>query len=161
MEEQEPIGSRARALLTAVVILAVITPVVARVSATRGQTGAEVEGADAHTAAVRSQRWEGLLAVGDAATRIATLPRLLRAFEAKARLVYLATLFRARDQGSIDGVLRTAEAFATLGDPAVVEQCLRVADELAARAGDREGCERVQAGGALLRDRLLAAERQP
>jgi hypothetical protein len=186
MEEREPRGSRTPAVLTAVVILAVITPVVARVSATRGQTGAEVEGPwtphvravdravaqdsatgavqawyEAHGAALRSQRWEGLLAVGDAGLRIATMPRLSRAFEAKARQVYLLTLFRARDQASIDGVLRTAEAFATLGDRAVVEQALQVADQLAARAGDPEGRERLRAVGALLRDRLLAAERQP
>jgi hypothetical protein len=98
--------------------------------------------------------------VGDAALRIATIPRLSWAFEAKARQVYLATLFRARDQSSIDRVLRTAEAFAALGDRAVVEQCLRVADDLAARARNPESRERVQVVAALLRDRLLAAERQ-
>jgi hypothetical protein len=160
--------------------------VVARVSATRGQVGAEVEGTwtpylravdravgqdyatgavqawyDAHTAAVRSLRWEGLLAVGDASLRIATMPRLGRAFEAKARQVYLAALFRARDQGSLDGVLRTAEAFAMLGDGDVVEQCLRVADDLTRRANDPEARERVRTVAALLRDRLLAAEPQP
>jgi hypothetical protein len=45
MGEQEPVRSGARALLTAVIVLVVVAPVVARVSATRGQTGAEVEGA--------------------------------------------------------------------------------------------------------------------
>jgi len=37
---------------------------------------------------------------------------------------------RARSQDSVDGVLRTAEAFARLGDGEVVEQALRVARDL-------------------------------
>ncbi len=175
-----------RILLTGAVVLAVIAPVVARVSATRGQPGAELEGPwtrhvlamdravagqdvtaavrawyDAHAAAARHARWEGWLTVGDASLRLGHVPRLARAFEARARQSYLAALFRARDQGSVDGVLRTAEAFAALGDGEVVDQCLRVAEGLAARGADAYAKERVRAAAALLADRMLAVDALP
>ncbi len=54
-----------------------------------------------------------------------------------ARQAYLNALIRAHRDGSIEGMRRTAAAFAALGDHAVATQCLRVADELA--AANRKG----------------------
>jgi 16S rRNA (cytosine967-C5)-methyltransferase len=62
----------------------------------------------------------------------------------KGRRIYLAALFRARQQESLDGVLRTAEAFAGLGDRELVDRCLRIAESLAARVPDAQARERVR-----------------
>lgn len=100
---------------------------------------------DALGAGLGTRGWEGLVAVGDASLRIGEAAGSRRSAEAKARKAYLAAFFRAREQGSFDGVLRTAEAFAGLGDREVVEQVLRVADGLAARRGDAQAAARVRA----------------
>jgi hypothetical protein len=55
----------------------------------------------------------------------------------------MSALCRARRDGSFDGVLRVAEAFAALGDHEVVDQCLRIAERLARDDRDLRG--RVQA----------------
>ena len=67
-------------------------------------------------------------------TQIAWQAQLLKVEEAlvwgdlaKGRQTYLTALFRARSEGSVEGVLRTAERFAELGDRGVVEQWIRVA----------------------------------
>jgi len=88
---------------------------------------------DAYGAALGSRRWEGMIAVGDAYLRIGDRLAYRRAFVAKAREAYLAAVFRARHQRSLDGVLRAAEAFAALGDRQVVAQCLTIAKDLAGR----------------------------
>jgi hypothetical protein len=135
-EEKKDLGMRI--LLTLTLVFVVIAPVVARVAVTRGQTAGEVErpwaahlelvdqalakrnmtaatGAwqDAYAAAARPPRWEGLLDVGDASLRLGET--LAPSFVGKARGAYLAGLFRARHQGSLEGVLRAAGAFASLG----------------------------------------------
>ncbi|MGH7322766.1 MAG: hypothetical protein ACRELA_24530 [Candidatus Rokuibacteriota bacterium] len=74
------------------------------------------------------------------------------AAEAKARRLYLAALFRSREQNSVDGVLRAAQAFAALGDGEVVEVCLSVAQDVAAQTGDPQADVRVHA----FRQRLMA-----
>lgn len=107
---------------------------------------------DAYVSALGSGRWEGMLEVGDAALRIGRLAGAFEASRASARQAYLGALVRARRTGSLDGVLRAAEAFAALGDRAVVDQCLGVGDELAGRAKDRQA--RVRVGTA--RGRLAA-----
>jgi hypothetical protein len=170
----------ARLLLTGVVVATAIAPIVARLSATRGQPEAEVDGPwtphvraldealgapdliaavgawyRVHAAALGSRGWEGLLVTGQAALRMAEMPSVSRTFATKARQAYLTALFRARDQRSMDGVLRAAWAFADLGDREVVEGALRIADQLAAAAGDGAG-ERVQAAARLLERRLAA-----
>jgi hypothetical protein len=86
---------------------------------------------------------------------MAEMPSVSRTFATKARQAYLTALFRARDEGSMDGVLRAAWAFADLGDREVVDGALRIADRLAATAGDGAG-ERVQAAARLLHTRLGA-----
>lgn len=86
---------------------------------------------DAYGAARGGLGWEGMLAVGDAALRIGDATGDRRGFEPRARQSYLAALFRARQEGSLDGVMRTTEAFARLGDRAVAERGLGIADALA------------------------------
>src|SRR5262249_3193013 len=71
-------------------------------------------------------------------------PGLARDAAARARETYWIAFFRARQQRSLNGVLHAAEAFAMLGDRSTVEQCMRVAEGLAARAGDAEELDRVR-----------------
>ncbi len=100
---------------------------------------------EAYRAARMSQRWEGMVEVGDAYLRIGESFGFRAAAEARARQLYLAALFNARGSGSLDGVLRAGEAFAVLGDRDVVEQSLRVAEQLAARPRDTQAQDRVRA----------------
>lgn len=100
---------------------------------------------EAYAAALRSRHWEGMVAVGDAYRRLGDLGGFRKASEAKARETYLAALFRAHQDGSFDGVLRVAEAFAELGDRDAVEQCLPVARTLAGQAHDARADDRVRA----------------
>ena len=99
---------------------------------------------DAFVVALKSRRWEGMVEVGDAYLRLGRLGGFPKTAEAKARQIYLAALFRARQQDSVDGVLRTAEAFARLGDHLTVARCLRIAESLAAQARDAHAHERVR-----------------
>lgn len=85
---------------------------------------------DAYGQALGSRRWEGMVEAGDAALTIRAIAKAQRLAAPAARQAYLTALVRARRQGSVDGVLRTAEAFARLGDGEVVEQALRVARDL-------------------------------
>jgi hypothetical protein len=110
---------------------------------------------DAYTAAVGSRTWEGLVEVGDAYRRLG------RASEARAREAYLAALFRARQQGSLLGLSRVAEGFATLGDREVVTMCIRVAKDLAARLTDAQQRERAEASIERLARRLLVQGAAP
>jgi len=87
---------------------------------------------DAYGAALASRGWEGMIAVGDAFLRIGTEAGSVSGSRPNARQAYLNALVRAHRDGSADGMRRTAEAFAALGDHAVAEHCFRVADDLAA-----------------------------
>lgn len=108
---------------------------------------------EAYALALGSRRWEGMLAVGDAWLRVGEVSGSRKASEAKVRELYLAAFFRARDQRSLDGVLRAAEAFAALGDQQVAEQAIHVAQRLAAQAQDAQVRERVRAAAERLADR--------
>lgn len=88
---------------------------------------------DAYGAALASRGWEGMLAVGDAFLRIGAEAGTVSGSRSNARQAYLNALIRAHRDGSVDGLRRTAAAFAALGDHAVATRCLRVADELAAK----------------------------
>jgi hypothetical protein len=83
---------------------------------------------DAYVVALDSPRWEGMLAVGDAALRVGDRTRARLAARARARQAYLAALFRARDERSRDGLYRVAGAFAALGDTALAIHCVRIAE---------------------------------
>jgi hypothetical protein len=89
----------------------------------------------AHGAALGHRRWDGLLEVGEARLRIERAAGVVRDGSVRdgkeqARLLYLMALFRARDAGSVDGVLRVATAFATLGDREVAERAVEIAAAL-------------------------------
>lgn len=71
---------------------------------------------EAHSAALRSRHWEGLPAVGEARLRIDQSAGHDTPALAKTREAYRAALFRARQEGSSEGVIRAAEAFEALGD---------------------------------------------
>ena len=108
---------------------------------------------EAYLAAFRSRGWEGLIEVGEASLRIGELARRPQTTHtANARMSYLNALLRARAQGSVEGALRVAEAFAALGDREVADQCARVADRLAARARNDRARDQVRA----FRERLAA-----
>lgn len=83
--------------------------------------------------ALGSRRWDGFAAAGDAALRLGRASGAPSAGVPRARELYLAALFRARDAGSLDGVLRVAASFNSLGDREVTTQAVRMADRLAAR----------------------------
>jgi hypothetical protein len=106
--------------------------------------GAELLWREVYAAALRSRHWQGMVAAGDAYRSIGERAGFRNASDAKAREAYLAALFRARSESSVEGVLRVAERFAELGDPGVVEQCLGVARSVAARSRDQRAEERVR-----------------
>ena len=87
---------------------------------------------DAYGAALESRSWESMIAVGDAFMRIGHAAGTPGGARMNARDAYLIALIRARRHRSVDGALRSAEAFRELGDRAIVEQCLHVAAQLAA-----------------------------
>ena len=89
---------------------------------------------NAYAAALGTPGWRGLAA---ASLRIGAIPGFANASEPLARETYWTALFRARQQGSLNGVLEAAEAFGTLGDRTMVAQCIRVAESLAALNADR------------------------
>jgi len=86
---------------------------------------------EAYRAAIAGRTWEGFLAAGDAVLRLGDATQNRGAAEPDARRLYLAALFRARSQDSLDGVLQATEAFARLGDPDVVTRGLSIAVDLA------------------------------
>jgi hypothetical protein len=87
----------------------------------------------AYVAALQARRWEGMLAVGDAALRLGDVIRGPRVAVTQAREAYLAALFRARDRRSLDGVLRAAEAFDRMGDGELADRARSVADILVSK----------------------------
>jgi hypothetical protein len=90
---------------------------------------------DAFVTTVVTVTWEGKIAVGQAYQRLAERSEWQAEALKTARKAYVDAFFVARQQGSVDGVLESAAAFATLGDYAVVDQCLIFAHILAERAG--------------------------
>jgi hypothetical protein len=97
---------------------------------------------DAYGAAFESRSWESMIAVGDAFVAIGRASGSVRGARMNAREAYLIALIRARRDHSIDGALRSAEAFRQLDDRAVVEQCLHIAAQLA--AGDEQSQQMVR-----------------
>jgi hypothetical protein len=110
---------------------------------------------EAYAAALRSHAWEPLLRAADAQLRVDAASGFAGRGRERARVNYLAALFRAREQRSLDGVLLAAEAFARLGDDAVVQQALDVARELAGR--DPAARERVDRAVTELGARVASA----
>ena len=90
---------------------------------------------DAFVATLITATWEGKIAVGQAYQRLAQHPEWRAEALKTARREYLDAFFLARQQGSLDGLLASAAAFASLGDRAVVDQCLFFARIMADRVG--------------------------
>jgi hypothetical protein len=85
----------------------------------------------AYGAALGSRRWEGLADIADAYLAIGRASGAPAAAMPRARDLYLSALFRARDAGSLDGVLRIATAFDRLGDREVTLNAVQMARRLA------------------------------
>lgn len=92
---------------------------------------------EAHIAALGSRRWDGMVAVGDAAQRIGQTTGATRAYDARARQAYLVALFRARHTQSVDGMLRVADAFDALGDTEAANRCRDLAQTRSRRSPSR------------------------
>ena len=122
---------------------------------TRREFGVALKAAnEGYAAALASPRWDGMIAVGAAYRRIGGATGLHQSFDAKAREVYLKALTRARQQGSVDGVLEAGEGFVAIGDTVAAGQCVRIADRLAGR--DPDARADVRAFAARLTDPSLA-----
>ena len=110
---------------------------------------------DAYALALNTTRWDGMVCAGDLYRRIGEATGLRRSFETKAREAYQKAFFRARQQASVEGVLRAIEGYAALGDAQMVGLGLRVADRLAAR--DPEAQADIRTFRARLGDPSLTA----
>jgi hypothetical protein len=109
---------------------------------------------EAYGAAVRTRRWEPMLAVGDAALEVVCTAGDEPDARQQARQSYLVAVIVAEQQRSVDGLLRSAEAFARLGDRAVTEQTFAIARRLAgARANAHARSTAVETS--------IAADMQP
>ncbi len=84
----------------------------------------------AYVAALRSGSWKSMVEVGEAALCIGEAAEFRQGSVDRARESYLFALMRARFQESGEGLRRTAQAFATLGDWEAVDQCLQIAKSL-------------------------------
>ena len=112
----------------------------------------------AHAAVIDHPGWQPIASVAQAARRIGSISGFARAAEARARETYWIALFRAHREGSLTGVLQTAEGFGALGDRNMVEQCIRIAEGLATRAGhENAGTQDVRAIAADLLRRYFDA----
>ncbi len=86
---------------------------------------------DAYGAALQSRRWQAMIAVGDAFMVVGRAPGNAAGARIDARQAYLTALIRARRARSVEGALRSAEAFERLGERDAVDQCLNIAGLLA------------------------------
>jgi hypothetical protein len=127
--------------------------------ATNNASAAVLAWRHAYAAALDQPGWRGLVEVAGAALRIGVIPGFRKAAESRARESYWTALFRARRQGSLNGVLDAAEAFGTLGDRVMVEQCIRIAERLALLTGDADAVDRVRALALDLAQRYIEVER--
>ncbi len=74
-----------------------------------------------------------MIEVGDAALCIGEASGFRQGSAERARQSYSVALMRARLQESIDGLRRTAQAFAALGDREAVDHCLQIVKSLPSR----------------------------
>lgn len=122
----------------------------------RGDLSTAVRLIDAvYRRAISDRRWESLIEAGDLYYRIAKRTGAPEAAHLKARDAYQAALRSARHAGSLEGVLRAAEAFAQLGDVSETELSLYVARDLAGH--DAEAIGDVRAAAERLSDLLGTA----
>ena len=105
---------------------------------------------NAGRAAMGARTPEGLLEVGRAALRIGAVTGDRPTAVARARKVFLAALFQARERRDATGVAHAGEAFAAIGDREVADRAFKVAMTLAGQDADAMSRERV----AMLWDRV-------
>ncbi len=119
---------------------------------TRGDVNAaEMARQEAFLAARGSRRWDAMVAVGDASVRLMRAAGASPTLRPEARRIYRWALFRARQQGSFEGVVRVSEAFIELGDREAARDGLAMATAiLTATGGAHDDVDRVKA----LSDRL-------
>ena len=108
----------------------------------------------AYRRAISDRRWEPLIEAGDLYYRIVSRTGAEGASQ-RARDAYQAALRSARHAGSLEGVLRAAEAFAQLGDVSETQLSLYVARDLAGY--DAEAVADVRAAAERLSDLLGTA----
>jgi len=121
---------------------------------------AEAARQNAYLAPLGSRRWDAMAAVGDASARLGEeFPRVRENLRPEVHRIYCAALLRARQQESLDGVLRVSEAFADLGARAEAREGLLVAAEMLAMRGSARDAERLKALAERLEDqeRLVGA----
>ena len=85
---------------------------------------------EAYRAALASRRWEAMVDAADAHLRVAQAAGAPQAGVPRARELYLVALFRARDAGSLEGVLRVAQSFDRLGDREAADHAMRIAQRM-------------------------------
>jgi hypothetical protein len=135
------------------------TPAIERVDSAlaRKEYSAALRAAnDAYTLALGTTRWDGMVCAGDLYRRIGEATGLRRSFESKAREAYQKAFFRARQQASVEGILRATEGYHALGDTQMVGLGIRVAERLAAR--DPEAQADVRTFRARLGDSIPVGE---
>jgi hypothetical protein len=93
-------------------------------------TGALKAWEKAYGAALGSRRWDGFADAGDAYLRLSQASASPAAGLPRVRDLYLTALFRAKDAGSREGVLRAAEAFTAIGDHDVAGQAVKMASRM-------------------------------
>ena len=113
---------------------------------------------DAYGAALAAGSWEAMLSVGDAVVRVGQAAEARMGARPNARQAYLTALLRAQRDGSVDGVLRIAEAFHALGDRAVALQCARLAIRIAEAQVDAVEMERARTFTATRLGSLMTTE---
>jgi len=99
----------------------------------------------AYAAALGSERWDAMAAIGDASARLAEdFPGLCVTLFPELRRIYWTALLRARRDSSLDGVLRVSEALADLGDRDGARAGLTVAEGMLATSQRARAVERVK-----------------
>ena len=95
---------------------------------------------EARRAAIRSRTPHGLLEVGVAYLSLGEITRDRQTAVARARQLFLDSLFRARERRDADGIAAAGQAFASLGDCQVARRAHAVAVAMAAKLIDPPAC---------------------
>ena len=108
-----------------------------------GQTRqAERAWEEARRAAVKARMPHGLLEVGIAYLSIGEVARDRATAVARARQLFLDSLFLARERRDVDGIAAAGHAFASLGDCEVAERAHAVVVRMSPNHGDAPVCAR-------------------
>jgi hypothetical protein len=103
---------------------------------------AELAWEEARRAAIRSRLPHALIEVGVAYLSIGEVTRDRQTAAARARQLFLESLFRARERRDVDGIAAASQAFAALGDCEVADRAFRA---IAAQRPERPACAGVEA----------------